>query len=134
MTSRARGHAVAGVAVTCAITAYGFVGGMQTEYGPIAVVVIALLLTSVAAALTFVVATYQTARGTQDIVRPVVWAAVVAWAASLLQLLDHPASLRSGRVVLSSVLLACILLAPFAVYWLLYHVVQRIDRGRSGVA
>jgi hypothetical protein len=31
-------------------------------------------------------------------------------------------------------LLACILLAPFAAYWLLYHAVERFDRGRSGVA
>src|SRR2546428_3779044 len=100
MTGRARAHAIAAVAVTCAISAFGFVGGMQTEYGPAAVVVIAVLLTSVAAAVTFAVATYQASRGKRDVVRPVVWAALVAWAASLVQLLDHPASLRSGRAVL----------------------------------
>jgi hypothetical protein len=45
---------------------------MQTEYGPAAVVVIALLLTSVAAAVTFAVATYQMARGKRDVARPVI--------------------------------------------------------------
>jgi hypothetical protein len=134
MTGRARAHAIAGIAVTCAISAYGFIGGIQTDYGPAAVVVIALLLTSVAAAVTFAVSTYQAGRGKRDVVRPVVWAAIVAWVASLVELQDHPVSFRSAQAVLSSVLFACMLLAPFAAYWILYHVVERVGRGRSGVA
>jgi hypothetical protein len=125
MTStHVRAHVFAATTVSAAVTTYGVAGGVQTEYDPTLVMAVAVVLATISGAVTFVVASHQVWRGKRDLLRPVVWAAVVAWTASLSLLFDHPASLRS-RVVANSVTIAGIQFVSFAGYWGVYHLVDR---------
>jgi len=134
ISARNAAHAFAATTVTAALSAYGLSGGVQTEYGPPFVVLGAAALAGVSGALTSLIVNRQRRLRKRDLVRPVGWALVIAWAASLYLLLSHPASLRTGRPVVSSVLFAGMLVAPFAAYWGVYHLVERGMRDQDGVA
>ena len=109
-------------------------GGVQTEYGSAFVVLLAVVFAGVSGAITLVIARRQRSLRKRDVVRPMVWAFVIAWAASLYVLLSHPRSLRGGHPVVGSIILASMLFAPFAGYWSVYHLMDRENRNQDSVA
>jgi uncharacterized membrane protein YfcA len=130
MSDSRHAHVIAGATVMTGLSGYGLSGGVRADT-PTAVVLLAASITLAAGTLTATLAWRQAKRGRRDVVRPLVWGAVIAWAAALSLLLDHPASLRSAHPVASSWEAAFILFAPFAGYWTIFQLVEWRRRRRD---
>ena len=126
-------HAVASGAVMALVMGSWIMGGIRTTPdGPLLPGILALAVATVCAVISDALRRRPSMVGLGAI-RPVVWAGVCGWALSCYLLLDHPASLRSGRPVLSSLGFALILTAPFVLYWIVFCLVSKIQ-GRGVIA
>jgi len=121
--TRLLAHGLAFCVVATAVTAYAISGGIVAAPPglPFASgIVVALICLGVTEA----VARRQRAHS-RDVWRPLAWAPVVGWLISLYLLLEHPASLRSGRPILSAAVFALVVAGPFIMYWLVFNLADR---------
>ncbi len=125
------GHAVACATVLTVVLSYALTGGIQaTPEGPLPSTILGVVVTAICAAITERLRRLPRLRGL-GVVRPLLWAGVIGWATSCYLLLGHPASLRSGSPVRSSLIFAVILVGPFLVYWTVFGVASRFASWRS---
>ena len=124
--TRPLAHGLALCVVATAVITYAISGGIvATPPGSGVPLALGIVVALFCLGVTEAVARRQHASHSRDIWRPLVWAPVVGWALSLYLLLGHPASLRSGRPILSTAVFALVLAGPFMLYWLIFRLADR---------
>jgi len=124
--TRPLAHGLAFAVVATAVIAYAISGGIvATPPGPGIPFALGVVVALICLGVTEAVARLQHAAHSRDIWRPLVWAPVVGWLISLFLLLEHPASLRSGRPIVSSAVFALVVASPFMLYWLVFSLAGR---------
>jgi len=128
MTRNASAHRAAFSTVVGAVSVFAAGGGVRTPHDDSAFAVLfGVFVSAVAGGVVQAVAELQAWRARPSVAGPLIWSVTLAWGASTYLLLSHPASLRSGMPVVSSMGFAALLAAPLWIYWVIHYWIVRGD-------